>query len=312
LLSLQKLRFMAKNYFKRYIWIIELLQSYSMLTLDEIKYFWMKSNVNDEHKPLADRTFFNNIDAIRDMFGIDIVCNRSTNEYYIENEEDIKGSGIRNWMMNALSMNNLLTESSSMKDRILFEDIPSSQRFLMPIMKAIKDCHKIKVRYKSFAKDSEDERTLNPYCVKSYKQRWYLLASTDENPEPHIYALDRMLEVKQSAFEWTVPEDFNAEEYFAPYCGYPTGNEKYDAPVTVKLKVSAHQANYFRTLPLHNSQKEEQRNEEYSIFTYHLIPNYHFKQLVLSYMDAVEVLEPKRLRQHIRKVLEDSISIYSK
>jgi len=48
-------------------------------------------------------------------FGISIVCNRSSNEYYIENEEDIKGSGIRNWMMSALSMNNILTESVSQK-----------------------------------------------------------------------------------------------------------------------------------------------------------------------------------------------------
>lgn len=298
---------MAKNYFKRYIWLIELLQSYSMLTLDEIKGLWMETPVNDEHKPLADRTFFNNIDAIRDMFGISIVCNRSTNEYFIENEEDIKGNGIRNWMMNAFSLNNILTESAAMKDRILFEDIPSGQRFLVPIMKAMKEGYKIHVKYKSFRKDEADERYLNPYCVKSFKQRWYLLASTDENPEPHIYALDRFIEAKQGFQQFQLPEDFNAEEYFAPFCGYPTGNEKYDAPVTVKVKVNTHQRDYFRTLPLHSSQKEVEIHDDYSIFTYHVIPNYHFKKELISYMDAVEVLEPEEFRDEISNTF-DSIS----
>lgn len=303
---------MAKNYFKRYIWIIELLQSYSMLTLDEIKAFWMESTVNDEKKPLADRTFFNNIDAIRDMFGIYIVCNRSTNEYYIDNAEDIKGSGIRNWMMNALSLNNILTESAAMKDRIIFEDIPSSQKFLVPIMKAMKEGYKIHVKYKSFRKDEVDDRYLNPYCVKSYKQRWYLLASTEENPEPHIYALDRLLEVKQGYQEFHLPEDFNAEKYFAPFCGYPLGSEKYDSPVTVKVKVNSHQRDYFRTLPLHASQEEAEIHDDYSIFTYFVIPNFYLKQELISYMDAVEVLEPEGFRDELRNKFMQIGHIYSK
>lgn len=301
---------MAKNYFKRYIWLIELLQSYSMLTLDEIKGLWMESYVNDEKRPLADRTFFNNIDAIRDMFGIYIVCNRSTNEYFIENSEDIKGNGIRNWMMNALSLNNILTESAAMKDRIIFEDIPSSQKFLVPIMKAMKEGYKIHVKYQSFRKNEPDERYLNPYCVKSFKQRWYLLASTDENPEPHIYALDRFIEAKQGFQQFELPEDFNAEEYFALFCGYPLGSEKYEYPVTVKVKVNAHQRDYFRTLPLHASQEEVEVNDDYSIFTYHVIPNYYLKKELISYMDAVEVLEPEEFRVEITRTLKNTIKQY--
>lgn len=301
---------MAKNYFKRYIWIIELLQSYSMMTLEEIKDFWMRSNVNEDHRPLADRTFFNSIDAIRDMFGIDIVCNRSTNEYYIENSEDIKGHGIRNWMMNALSLNNILTESAAMKDRIIFEDIPSSQNFLVPIMKAMKEGNKIYVKYQSFRMDEPAEISLNPYCVKSFKQRWYLLASTDENPEPHIYALDRFVEVKQGHQEFHLSENFNAEDYFAPYLGYPLGSEKYGSPVTVKVKVNAHQRDYFRTLPLHPSQEEIEIHDDYSIFTYRVIPNFYLKKELISYMDAVEVLEPEKFRIDIKNTISHIFNKY--
>lgn len=276
-----------------------------MMTLDEIKQAWLHSSVNDEHKPLADRTFFNNIEAIRDMFGISIVCNRSSNEYYIENEDDINGSGIRNWMMNALSINNLLTESASMKNRVLFEEIPSSQKYVIPIMTAMKEEHKIRVRYKSFAKDSEDIRLLNPYCLKSFRQRWYLLASTDNNPEPHIYALDRIVELEQSCQDFAIPDDFDAESYFAPYCGYPLGSEKSCKPTVVRVKVNAHQRNYFRTLPLHHSQQELDIHDEFSIFEYFVVPNFYFKQSLISYMDSVEVLEPKGFREEFKKMIDN-------
>lgn len=276
-----------------------------MMSLDEIKQAWLRSSVNDEHKPLADRTFYNNIEAIRDMFGISIVCNRSSNEYYIENEDDISGSGIRSWMMNALSINNLLTESASMKNRMLFEEIPSSQKYVIPIMTAMKEEHKIRVRYKSFAKDTEDDRLLNPFCLKSFRQRWYLLASTDENPEPHIYALDRIQDLEPSKQDFAVPDNFNAEAYFAPFCGYPLGSEKSSKPTLVRVKVNAHQRNYFKTLPLHSSQKETEAYEEYSIFEYFVIPNFYFKQSLISYMDSVEVLEPKEFREEFKEMIKN-------
>ena len=93
---------MAKNYFKSYIWLLETLQSHGALTLKEIKSLWQKSAVNEEGKDLPARTFANHVAAIADIFGIDIVCNRSENTYYIENLDDIGGSSIREWMLDIL------------------------------------------------------------------------------------------------------------------------------------------------------------------------------------------------------------------
>ena len=106
---------MAKKYFKSYIWLLETLQSRGPLTLKEIKSLWLDSSVNDEGKNLATRTFANHIHAIADIFGIDIKCERKDNNtYHIENAGDMNGRGIRNWMLNALSLNSLLNESAGM------------------------------------------------------------------------------------------------------------------------------------------------------------------------------------------------------
>ena len=68
---------------------------------------------------------------------------------------------------------------------------------------------------------------------------------------------------------------------------------------TVKLKVSAGQANYIRDLKLHESQEELERNEEYSIFQYYLRPEFDFQQEILWNGEDMEVLEPKWLRKEM-------------
>ena len=67
----------------------------------------------------------------------------------------------------------------------------------------------------------------------------------------------------------------------------------------MKIKVSADQANYIRDLMLHKSQEENVKNEEYSIFKYHLRPTFDFIQELLWNGEDMEVLEPLWLRKEI-------------
>ena len=183
---------MAKNYFKSYIWLLETLQSRGPLTLQEIKDLWTRSSVNDDGKELATRTFSNHVASIADIFGIDIVCDRRNNKYSIENSEDLDGQGIRAWMLDALSLNSLLNESAGMKDRIFFENVPSSHQFLTPIIQAIRGNRKLKVRYHGYTMEEEMTYEIEPYFIREFKRRWYLYGHKeyDEDTEPHMYALD--------------------------------------------------------------------------------------------------------------------------
>ena len=301
---------MAKNYFKSYIWLLETLQTRGRLTLNEIKDLWMRSSINDEGKELATRTFANHIAAIADIFGIDIVCDRRDNTYHIDNEDDLGGSGIRDWLMEALSLNNLINESASLRTRLLFESEPSSHLFLKDIIKAIRDDRMLEVNYQSFKMDEPRNFLLEPFCLKEYKRRWYLFARKHGiDKEPHSFALDRMNSVAVSEKPFTVPNNFDAQTFFNTRYGvlYYDGEK----PTHIKLKVSAHQAKYFRTLPLHSSQKETENTENYSIFTYYLTPNYDFIHDVLYYGDEVEVLEPDQLRIDIATIVSSLNKKYS-
>ena len=301
---------MAKNYFKSYIWLLETLQSRGPLTLKELQSLWLRSSVNDEEKELAPRTFSNHLQSILDIFGIEIKCDRADNTYSINNEDEIGGSEIRNWMLEALSLNSLLNESAGMKDRIIFENVPSSQKYLTTIIQAIRDKKVLHVVYKSYRKADEEELILEPYCLREFKKRWYLFAHKGNDDSPHMFALDRIQSIEIGKTKFTLPKKFNAHEFFSGIYGtrvYPDMK-----PEFVTLKVSAMQANYFKSLPLHQSQEVVEETPEYTTFKYFLTPDYDFKQDVLSFGPSVEVLEPEHLREEFRSVVTQLTNVYDK
>ena len=177
---------MAKNYFDRYVWLIETINRNGHIPFKEISYLWSRSKVNTIGESyLPERTFHNHIEAIYDTFGIEIKCDRSLG-YYIANDDDLESNGIRQWMLNSLSLNNLMKESRDMRDRIILENIPSSQRWLTALVDAIKDQKAIEMTYQSFFSTEPNTFEAHPWCLKLFRQRWYLLARSEAYDEPRI------------------------------------------------------------------------------------------------------------------------------
>ena len=94
-----------------------------------------------------------------------------------------------------------------------------------------------------------------------------------------------------------MPKGWDANEYFDGCFGV-IADQRIDIQ-TVKLKVAAGQANYIRDLKIHDSQKEIEQNEEYSIFKYYLRPSFDFQQELLKNGAEMEVLEPLWLRKEM-------------
>ena len=293
---------MAKNYFKSYIWLLETLQSRGPITLAQLRELWEHSAVNEDGRDLAPRTFANHVAAIADIFGIDITCDRRNNTYYIENDDDLDGNGLHSWMLDALSMNSLLNESASIKDRIIFEDVPSSHQFLASIIQAIRDNRMIRVHYKGYRMEEDRFFDIEPYFIREFNY--------DKDRKPHMYALDRMLSVEVLSDTFKMPEEINAREWFKTIYGV----RKYDdmKPQQVLLKVYGKQVRYFRSLPLHSSQEEIETHRDHSIFAYNLAPDYDFKQDIMSFGDSIEVLEPAVLREAIYEIVQKMNNQYSK
>ena len=285
----------------KYVWVIETIYRKRKISFKELNELWLRDDIS-RGVDIPKRTFDNWRYVISDMFGIDI-SNEKCGEYryFIENEYDLRHNGIRSWLYNTLCVSNALARSQSIKDRILLEYVPSGQEYLQPIIEAMKENRVLNITYHSYWKDEENNFDVQPYCVKLFRQRWYMLARSTYpyyyEKGPIIYALDRIYDLSVTEETFKIPKDWDAQEYFNGCFGIIA--DQCLEPQTVKLKVSAGQANYIRDLKMHESQEEIERNDEYSIFKYYLRPTFDFQQELLWNGEDLEVLEPLWLRKEI-------------
>ena len=285
----------------KYVWVIETIYRQGPISFKELNERWLRDDIS-RGVEIPKRTFDNWRYVIWDMFGISIVNeNRGKYRSYIENEEDISKNGLRSWLYNTFCVSNALANSQSIKDRILLEYVPSGQQYLQPIIEAMKENRVLNMTYHSYWKDEESNFDIQPYCVKLFRQRWYMVARSTYSyyykKGSRIYSLDRInfLQATDETFE--MPKDWTAKEFFEDCFGIIA--DRSIEPQTVKLKVVAGQANYIRDLKIHESQEETVRNEEYSIFTYYLRPAFDFQQELLWNGEDIEVLKPLWLRKEI-------------
>ena len=245
------------------------------------------------------------------MFGLVIMCDKHDGDrYYIENRDDLEEGGFQRWLLNTMSVNNTLLENKALSGRILLENIPSGQDFLATVMEAMKKSKLLEITYKGYWSEHEHTFPVAPYCVKLFRQRWYLVGNSVNEDIIRIYALDRVLESNLSDIAFKYPKQFDPEKYFK-HCFGIIHDE--DCPLeTVKLKVSHDQAKYLRSLPLHPSQKELVHTGEYSIFSVEVRPTFDFQQELLWNGDAVEVLEPLWLREEMAGMAKRMWNNYNK
>ena len=302
----KKLKSSTAYLFNCYIWLLNTIARgpISRAAIDEK---WAHSSVNEYKQDyLPESNFHRWKSTVEMLFDVHIKCN-AYNEYYIEEAADLRGSDLRMRALNLMSMDSLLKDSKELSDQILFEPIPSGEKFLTPIIEAMRDKTAIEMTYQSFTRQKPATFIVEPYCLKVFKQRWYMLAYSPGLDKAMIYSLDRVHAIEPTTQKYKLPKGFNAEEYFKNTYGVTGMDEE---PEVIEICIDAMQANYLRTLPLHSSQEEIERNDDYSIFRFHTFPSYEFLQELRKYGSDVEVISPESVRAEFREDTESLYRIY--
>ena len=286
----------------KYVWLIDTIYRAKRISYNELNERWKNDTDFSSGEELPKRTLKRWLDTIEVLFGINIENEgRGDYRYHIDDDENLAKKGLRSWLYGTFSVSNALVSSKSIRDRILLEYVPTGQEYLQTIIDAMKENREIHITYYNPWKDEEFDLILQPLCVRLFRQRWYVIALNHYlwlcKDGPRIYSLERIraLQVRDETFN--MPKDWSAEEYFEGCYGVIRDHD-YDKEL-VKLKVTAGQANYIRGLRLHESQKEVERNDEYSIFTLFIRPAFDFIQELFWQGEDVEVLEPQWLREEI-------------
>ena len=291
--------------FREYIWLVNTIYRAKKISLSEINDKWIKTDYSGGVE-FSRTTFHRHKIAIEDMFGIYIECDRKNGfKYYIGNEYVLQENTVQNWMLSTLSVSSLLAESMSLNERILLENIPSGSEKLKMLIKAMKESKKISITYCRYGGHATRTFYLEPFCVKLFGQRWYLLGRFADRGLA-TFSLDRMLEIKISNEKFKLDEDFDAASYFSDCFGVML--DENSKPQKVLIRAYGYEPYYLRDLPLHHSQREIKATDEYSDFELKLKITSDFKSKLLSRGEWIEILEPKALAEEIidwhRKAIE--------
>lgn len=297
---------------RRYVWLIDTIRNAGKATLEEINRKWLeeRSLRLEEEGEIPARTFHRHRQAVADIFGIDIVCDRyDGNRYYIENEEALTRPSFTAALLNSLAIDNRLMNRKDISDRIVFEELTGNTCFITSICEALINKTRVRIVYNRFG-NNPTTHTVEPYGLKQAGKRWYLIARISDFDGLSVFALERIERVETTSENYALDETFDFRGYFDEVVGVNLDPE-YDCEDVV-LRVYDTQRNYIETLPLHKSQKLINRQKAYSDYSFRLRPEYEFQHEVLKLGFNAEVLSPEWLREEIKWRATEILKLYER
>ena len=298
---------MVTELLQKYIWLVQtfIRAGKTGLSLSDIEDRW-ESRFD---LPYSRRTFNNHREAIEEVFGIKIECNRSTNRYFIDYSDEVSDENAESaWLINTFTVNNMLSLGKQrLSGRVSVEDIPSGHLYLTAILEAMTEGVEIEIDYQKYTASNAETLTLRPYAVKEFAKRWYLIAYCVERKAIRVYGLDRVRRLNTTSRGFKMAKGFDVDDLFATSFGIYLPEDK---ARTVTFRVSEKEARFLRDLPLHKSQEEISQEDGYVTFSIFVCPD---KNLIMEFCrhgSMIEVLSPADVRDSVAQELRSAAQLY--
>lgn len=257
----------------------------------------------EENLLTSQRTFQRDIKNIARVYDITIASDKSTNQYYIEN--DVEGLHSRRLREN-FEIVNAIRMSKGFAETLIFEERKSlGTEHMAGLIHAIQNKLIVNFNYYKYWDASVSSRSVKPIALKEARNRWYLIA--EDGDQVKNFALDRMKKLVISEHRFS-SIDYNVQKEFLNSFGIINGTDE-DAE-EVLLSFTPREGQYVQSLPLHHSQEMLLKNDSEMRFRYFIRPTYDFRMEILSYGDQVKVLKPQALKEEIKSQLQQALKGY--
>ncbi len=276
-------------------------------TFQEIsEYLKRESELQEYNFNMHIRTFQRDLIDIRSIYDIDIRCDRRTQKYYIDNEGN---QAAMERILEAYDTFNALSLTDRLSNYIHFENRRSmGTENLYGLLHAMQNKVRIHFTYKKFWEDEPTQRTVEPFALKEFRNRWYLVGNDTNRNSVRIFALDRLqnLEISKSKFTPTSPFDVN--EYFQDSFGIISSHGKKAEKVV--LSFTPDQGKYIKSLPLHHSQQILADNKNEVLVSLNLAITFDFVMELMSYGPEVKVIQPESLANELKENFKKALEKY--
>ena len=301
---------MRMSKLKKCLYLINLLERKGALTLKEINDCYEYSSLYEGDEILP-RTFARYKDFISETFPCYIDFNQRTGKYELHRHKALYGEddSLYDYLLSAYHIEGMTELALKHRDKIILTEAPTGVENVQIILEAIDKKRGIECDYYSYNKKSVKQQKLIPYFLRTWENRWYLVAEPDNHHHGQsVFALERMDNIRLTEDKMLPSKKITADEYFDGSFGVNHSDDQ--KPERILIKVYSTQVEYIKALPIHESQKEIEATDEWSIFEYRIIPCFNFYQQMLWQRERIEILEPQRVRDEMRKIIEDIQKFY--
>ncbi len=254
------------------------------------------------------RAVLRDIDDLKN-FGFYIQTKSGLN--FIDKSEDAEKKFFS--LQNICFHGNLLENEDSAKYIQTERNALIENKYFSDILNACQSKNIIYFAYQSFWEDEKKNYELEPYLIKAFRNRWYLVGKDIKTKQIRSFSLDRFhdfkLKKKDNTFKMETP--FDAEDFYKDCFGISKPYEKNKKPEDIELIFEKTQGKYVKNLPLHNSQEIVNESDGEVHIKLHVYITYEFVQEILHFGETVKVLSPQSLVETMKKVSEQMLDYYA-
>lgn len=302
-----------RGYISRYLLILKKLKVKPYSTYEELQAYienqfdFLQMQDDTLNIGFSKRTLQRDLKEIRNVFGIDIEYSKTNKGYYISQSETENMNFQR--MIEAFDMFNSLNLAQDLTPFIHLEKRrPQGTENLYGLLHAIKNKLKIKFTYQKFWEEEVSQRLVEPYALKEFKNRWYILAKDSKDNNIKSFALDRLTNLEITTQHYQYPDNYSIEQSYRYCFGIisPNGAD----PQDIILSFDPFQGKYIKTLPLHETQEVLVDNAQETRIKLKLCLTHDLFMELLSFGDNMKVIEPKKLSDEIKEAHKKAYKQY--
>lgn len=302
-----------RGYISRYLLILKKLKVKPYSTYEDLQTYienqfdFLQMQDDTLNVGFSKRTLQRDIKEIRNVFGIDIEYSKTNKGYYISQSETENMNFQR--MIEAFDMFNSLNLAQDLTPFIHLEKRrPQGTENLYGLLHAIKNKLKIKFTYQKFWEEELSQRLVEPYALKEFKNRWYVLAKDSKDNNIKSFALDRLTNLEITTQHYQYPDNYSIEQSYRYCFGIisPNGSD----PQDIILSFDPFQGKYIKTLPLHETQQVLVDNDKETRIKLKLCLTHDLVMELLSFGDNMKVIEPKSLADQIKQAHKNAYKQY--
>ena len=254
----------------------------------------------------AKRTIQRDIISIRSIYNIDIRFDFRRGVYVLD-PDDNQEKNLR--MVEALDLFNAMKVSENISGIIHFEKRrPQGTENMNGLLHAIQNRVQIEFTYSKFGEEQSSQRIAEPYALKEFKNRWYLLAVDHKDQSMKTFALDRLTNLEITRRKFHFPRKFDVNSYFEHCFGIISPDD--DTPQEIVLSFDPFQGKYIKSLPLHESQEILVDNDREIWIKLKVYLTHDFLMEILSHGENVKVIQPAGLIEQLKSNYTNAINQY--